>query len=175
MYVTLTSTMLFYARKVRFLVSAMLFWPLLLLAASRCSGLVVPPASRRDGLGVSYFAFGSNMASSVLEGRRGLRPLAPRQRALARGFKLAFTLPGFAPLEPAFASLEEAAGEECHGVLYTLSPLDWLRLCASEGVPFGYRVVTVQLQLYDGRKQEAYSLQAVRKLAEGDSRRPSAR
>ena len=151
-------------------------WQLLvLLVASHCKGLVVPSASRRDGLGVSYFAFGSNMASSVIEGRRRLTPLAPQQPALVRGYELAFTLPGFPPLEPAFASIEAAAGEECHGVLYMLSPADWLRLCASEGVPFAYRVVTLQLELYDGRTQEAYSLEAVRKLPQGDSRRPSAR
>ena len=31
--------------------------------------------------------------------------------------------------------------DECHGVVYSLTPTAWLALCASEGVPLGYSVV----------------------------------
>ena len=62
------------------------------------------------------------------------------------GHRLAFTALGLPPFEPSFASLEPSrSGEDrCHGVLYTLSTLDWLRVCASEGVPLGF----VQLEVH---------------------------
>ncbi len=96
---------------------------------------------------VRYFSFGSNMLRSVLEGRRGIVPLA-RTPAVCADHRLAFTALGIPPFEPAFASLEPAAGRSCHGVLYTLALPDWLRLCASEGVPFAYRTIPVQVRAY---------------------------
>lgn len=98
---------------------------------------------------VSYFAYGSNMNSEVLEGRRGVRPLR-QEPAVCFGHRLAFTALGLPPFEPSFASLEPSrSGEDrCHGVLYTLSTLDWLRVCASEGVPLGYGVVEVDVLPY---------------------------
>ena len=126
--------------------------------------LATTAAARPDGLSVRYFAFGSNMASSVMVGRRGMRPLEPPSAGLVRGHKLGFTLPGVPLVEPAFASLERSsdANAACHGVLYTLSLGDWARLCASEGVPSGaYRVVTVPVERYDdGAVVNAYSLTA---------------
>ena len=91
-----------------------------LLAASFAAAL------RPDGLSVRYFAFGSNLASSVLEGRRGLRPLAPAAPGRVRGHELAFVLPGVPFVEPAFASLERSADDdaECHGAVYELSLVD---------------------------------------------------
>ena len=126
--------------------------------------LATTAAARPDGLSVRYFAFGSNMASSVMVGRRGMRPLEPPSAALVRGHELGFTLPGVPLVEPAFASLERSSDAEaaCHGVLYTLSLGDWARLCASEGVPTGaYRIVTVPAERYDdGAVVSAYSLTA---------------
>jgi len=95
---------------------------------------------------------------------------------IVRGRRLAFTLPGPSPAEPAFASLDPDDTSECHGVVYSLRPLDWLRLCASEGVPWAYRVVTVPVDLYNGQPQvQAYSLQANVGRIPGFSLKPSAR
>ena len=59
--------------------------------------------------------------------------------AVAYGKRLAFTALGLPPLEPSFASVESSTpSDECHGVLYEISELDWLKVCATEGVPFGY-------------------------------------
>lgn len=119
-----------------------------------------------DGLRVAYFAFGSNLAASVREARRGLRPLngagAP---GLVRGERLAFTMPGFSPREPAFAALAPGRpSDECHGGVFFLTPADWLRLLASEGVPFGgplgYQVREVEVELYDGSRIKAWTLGA---------------
>ena len=98
---------------------------------------------------VNYFAFGSNMAKEVVEGRRGVRPMR-EEPAVCFGHRLAFTALGLPPFEPSFASLEpsEHPGDRCHGVLYTISSLDWLRICASEGVPVGYQVTTVNVTPY---------------------------
>ena len=110
-------------------------------------------------LTVKYFAYGSNLAESVREGRRGLSPLST-EAGFVRDHRLAFNVPGFAPTEPAFASIAPANGEECHGGVYELSVNDWLRLCASEGVPFGYRVVEVEVQQYAGGSVSAWTLEA---------------
>ena len=109
------------------------------------------------GLSIRYFAYGSNLATSVREGRRGLRPLSTAP-GFVRDHRLAFDLPGMGPAEPAFASIRPAAGEECHGGLFELSLMDWSRLCASEGVPFAYRVAEVDVQRYDGASAPAFTL-----------------
>eukprot|EP00320_Phaeocystis_rex_P022532 CAMPEP_0119077714 /NCGR_PEP_ID=MMETSP1178-20130426/95861_1 /TAXON_ID=33656 /ORGANISM="unid sp, Strain CCMP2000" /LENGTH=137 /DNA_ID=CAMNT_0007060097 /DNA_START=231 /DNA_END=644 /DNA_ORIENTATION=+ len=69
-------------------------------------------------------------------------------------------MPGFSPLEPAFASIVPAKGDECHGAVFELTPTDWARLCLSEGVgvPTGYRVRQVSVELYSGRTVQAYTL-----------------
>lgn len=111
-----------------------------------------------NGVYVNYFAYGSNLASSVLRGRRGVLPRATNV-GLVPDYRLAFSLPGVPP-EPAFASIEPAEGDSCHGAVYTLTLGDWAKVCASEGVPFGYRVEQVDVQCYDGRVARAWTLRA---------------
>lgn len=111
-----------------------------------------------NGITVQYFAYGSNLAASVRD-RRGLSPLAARP-GIARNQRLAFNQLGFGR-EPAFASLDPSAGGECHGCVFELSAADWLRICATEGVPFSYRVVEVPIETYDGSTVQAWSLRAV--------------
>jgi gamma-glutamylcyclotransferase len=106
---------------------------------------------------VRYFAFGSNLAKSVREGRRGLRPVAAAP-GFVRDWRLAFNVPGLIPLEPAFASMVPAKGEECHGAIFTLTAQDWGRLCLSEGVPTAYAVCEVPVNLYDGSAVQAWTL-----------------
>lgn len=126
----------------------------LLLCIAQCVG-----ARTADGFTVRYFAYGSNLARSVIEGRRRLRPLSTAP-AVAHDERLAFDIPGFGILEPAFASLAQAPGDECHGAVYELSVYDWARLCASEGVPTGYRVREVGVDLYSGERVQAWTLSA---------------
>ena len=45
------------------------------LALSALSFRPPPPTGGAEGLSVAYFAFGANMATSVLTGRRGVVPL----------------------------------------------------------------------------------------------------
>jgi hypothetical protein len=109
------------------------------------------------GLTVRYFAYGANMAKSVREGRRRLVPLSTAP-GFVRDERLAFNVPGFGPAEPAFASIQRAKGEEIHGGCFELSVDDWLRVCATEGVPIGYRVRAVDVQLYSGETVPAFTL-----------------
>eukprot|EP00966_Prymnesium_polylepis_P034575 804302-Prymnesium_polylepis.1 len=106
-----------------------------MLSASMCA------VAAYGDVTVKYFAFGSNMGAATLTGRRGITPLEARG-GVVYDHRLGFTLPGFG-LEPAFASCDRAAGERLHGVCYTVSVPDWLRICATEGVPTAYRVETV--------------------------------
>jgi hypothetical protein len=128
-----------------------------LLAACLAGFVKPPPSTTPGGLVVEYFAIGSNMQREVLTGRRGITPVAPARPAVAPDHALTFDVPGFSVLEPAFAAIEPRETSECHGVLYTLSPSDWLRLLASEGVPFAYRPLPLTVECYDGRRVQAVS------------------
>lgn len=126
------------------------------------ASLRTPPTTAVDGLTVRYFAFGSNLAASVREGRRGLTPVSSSP-GLVRSARLAFNLPGFSPREPAFASLAttDDRDDECHGATFELTMSDWLRLLASEGVPAAYRVERVDVEEYSsGATRPAYTLAA---------------
>ena len=131
---------------------------LLLGILSRNNALRVPPSSA-DGYRISYFAYGSNLATSVREGRRRLRPIST-MTGFVRDERLAFNMPGFSLLEPSFASISPANGQECHGAVFELSLADWAKLCLSEGVPWGYRVREVQVELYTGEMVRAWTLSA---------------
>ena len=126
-------------------------WPLLIaaLAVDSSAGLVT----------VRYFAYGSNLAAAVREGRRKLQPVSAAP-GFVKDHRLAFNVPGFSPTEPAFASIARAPGDECHGGVYELGLADWAKLCASEGVPLGYRVVGVEVELYSGERVQAWTLEA---------------
>jgi hypothetical protein len=135
-----------------------------------------PPSVLHDApFAVPYFAFGANLDAKTLRKRRRIVPLAT-YRAVAPQHRLAFSLQGFSEAEPAFASLEPDAASECHGLVHTLRPADWLRLCASEGVPFAYTAVPVRLERYDGVALHAWSLRATRPPSPSAAPlRPSAR
>ena len=101
----------------------------------------------------------TNLAcESRLHDPGGLRPISTSP-GFVRDHRLAFNLPGFSLAEPAFASIAPAVGEECHGGVFELSLADWARLCATEGVPFGYRVVEVDVELYGGGCVSAWTLE----------------
>ena len=108
---------------------------------------------------ISYLAYGSNLHPAVFERRRGIKPLA-MSPAVAPGWRLAFDLRG-GGAEPSFASARPDARRELYGALYDLTPSDWARVCASEGVPFGYVVCPVRCRkLDDGEIEWAYTLAA---------------
>jgi hypothetical protein len=82
-----------------------------------------------------YFAYGSNMASRVITGRRGVTPIST-ERARLDGYRLVFDMRGIPLLEPGFASIALSAGDCVHGVLYRLTRASLTRIDRSEGAAY---------------------------------------
>jgi hypothetical protein len=114
-----------------------------------------------------YFGYGSNMLRSKLENRGvnqsqiGIIEMEP---AVVLNHRLSFNMRGFAPLEPGMGALEPVDSgsrpllayhkPECHGALVTLTPENYEKVMASEGVSFnqtnpGYEEVVVTAIPYD--------------------------
>ncbi|OAQ67507.1 membrane dipeptidase GliJ [Purpureocillium lilacinum] len=110
---------------------------------------------------VWYFAYGSNMKSSVME-RRGMKPLAVKQLVIPSHI-LTFDIFGVPYTEPAMASIAERetltgpqrAGRDkhqqppppVHGIGYLLSAGDFKNLVVSEGAGTAYTEVELQAQI----------------------------
>lgn len=93
---------------------------------------------------VLYFAYGSNMASSVFQVRRKMRP-TKIERAVLKDYRLVFNQPGIPWVEPSFANIEEAEGEYIEGVLYEITGEEMRLLDISEGNG-AYDIVTPRVE-----------------------------
>ena len=95
---------------------------------------------------VWYFAYGSNMQSAPLRGRRGIEPTRA-SAARARGWRLVFDKPPLIPVGESFANIVPDATAEVLGVLYEISPSDLDHLDLTEGVLIGnYRRVATTVE-----------------------------
>ena len=85
---------------------------------------------------VWYFAYGSNMQSATLRGRRGIhfRRAVPGR---ACGWRLVLDKPGLIPTDSAFANIIPDAAAEVWGVLYQIDDNDLGHLDLTEGVLIG--------------------------------------
>ncbi|KAF2128304.1 hypothetical protein P153DRAFT_341843 [Dothidotthia symphoricarpi CBS 119687] len=108
---------------------------------------------------VCYFAYGSNMRSSVME-RRGMKLFAVK-RLVVHSHVLTFDIFGVPYNEPAMASIAERGavaefdrGTESppavHGVGYVLSAGDFEKLLISEGAGTAYLEVELEAHLLAG-------------------------
>ncbi|KAI4288946.1 MAG: hypothetical protein L6R35_001784 [Caloplaca aegaea] len=96
-----------------------------------------------------YFAYGSNMQSSVMQGR-GLTILAAEMVKIP-SHQLSFDVFGMPYSEPAMASIclagsqrrppEQASNPPVHGMAFLLSQADYVRLLVSEGAGTAYEDV----------------------------------
>ena len=119
------------------------------------SATVASPANWRElpasvccdgGRKVRYFAFGSNLLRSKMEGR-GDTEVLECVPAIVSDHRLAFNMRMFPPLEPSMASLEPSAGSVCEGAVYTLTRAGYEALWKSEGGSMdrpGYQEVVVR-------------------------------
>jgi AIG2 family protein len=93
-----------------------------------------------------YFAYGSNMESATLRGRRGIR----YHRALpgrAPGWRLVLDKPGLFPTGNSFANIIPDAAAEVWGVLYHIEAADLGHIDLTEGVLIGnYLRVEIPVQ-----------------------------
>lgn len=91
-----------------------------------------------------YFAYGSNMQSATLRGRRRIEPLEARVGRLA-GYGLCFDIP-VGPGERGVANLCTNPDSTVWGVLFLLEPEQHSHLDRTEGVGAGlYRRVKVEV------------------------------
>ncbi|EFC48817.1 predicted protein [Naegleria gruberi] len=113
-------------------------------------------SSAKDKI-VWYFAFGANMASKVLIGRRQVQPIESYP-CIVNGYDLQFDMKGLPYFEPAFASIsksEKAIGSigYCHGVVHKITREQMDHIRRTEGGnghdDLGYREIIVQAQIYE--------------------------
>ncbi len=108
---------------------------------------------------VFYFAYGSNMSSSVFtHGFRKIKPITA-ERAVLNGYRLAFSEPGIPFFEPAYANIENDDEARCEGVLYRITPedMDWLDI--SEGGR-AYNIINVPVEGSQSGIVEAQTFQS---------------
>lgn len=127
----------------------------------------LPPREAGDEGSIWCFAFGSNLCSSVLSGRRMIKP-AESVPGILHGYKLSFNQPGLPYREPGFATvdpIDSNDGEdipEVHGVAYLMTTSQWNYYLESEGAAGqsdkGYGVIQVTIHAYDGREIKACTL-----------------
>ena len=124
----------------------------------------LPPAVQ-TGDTVRHFAYGSNLLLSKLvnRGANGTTiEVLGREAASVVDHRLAFNLRMFPPLEPAMASIEPSAGEDCEGALYTLTRQGYDELWKSEGGAMerpGYEELVVTAEAC-GESVQAITLRA---------------
>ena len=109
----------------------------------------------------NYFAYGSNMALATMTDLRNLKPLSYTP-AILPGYNLVFNVPGIPFVEPSFASAEpvkstmyERNESLIHGILYTITEEDFIRVCQTEGVPLSYRLQRCDPIPYKGNSLRA--------------------
>ena len=111
---------------------------------------------------ITYFAYGSNMNSDVLERRVGAKSSIPQQRCILRDWGLVFNVPQKAP-GPAFASVEkiplsgildnskigldnQSIPPFVEGCIYDLTLPQFMLLLASEGIGVAYKLQRVRVE-----------------------------
>eukprot|EP01041_Mallomonas_annulata_P003331 gene3331-6592_t len=102
----------------------------------------------RSGQKINYFAYGSNMKSSVLEEKRKIKVQEWVGPSVLHHHKLVFNVPGLPFIEPSFASIEPFQNHEVHGLLVSIDFQSFMRLSASEGVPLSYQFYPVEVTPY---------------------------
>jgi cation transport regulator ChaC len=118
-----------------------------------------------------YFAYGSNMHSSIFLDRRQMHPLEVRPGCLAH-YRLCFNLP-VGPGERGAANLTPEGGARTYGVLYLLTLSDSERLDRTEGVERGvYRRIPVEVLTDEEEWIQAFTYQS---SLNQPHRKPSAR
>ena len=83
-----------------------------------------------------YFAYGSNMQTATLRGRRGIEPSRAVAARIA-GWRVVFDKPPLAPIGESFANLLADPRGEALGVLYELGVTDLEHVELTEGVRIG--------------------------------------
>ncbi len=105
-----------------------------------------------------YFAYGSNMETATLRGRRGVEVLQANP-ARVSGWRIVFDKPGIVSVGHGFGNIVEDPAAAVLGVAYELPEAEMEHLDLTEGVLIGnYRRVEVSAELLgDGRRVRAWT------------------
>ena len=120
-----------------------------------------------------YFAYGSNMRSSVMQ-HRGIKTLAKRN-VMVPSHRLSFDVFGVPYSEPAMASINASSGRHgspdpvsnglpVHGVALLVSHADYVRLLVSEGAGTAYEETELEAIPIPRRDEETSRTILVRTL-----------
>jgi cation transport regulator ChaC len=123
------------------------------------------PLEGRPQEEIWYLAYGANMHDSVLQDRRGMRPLEWRAGRIL-GYRLRFNLEGRPAGKAAPANLFPDADAEVWGVLYRITRHQLVQLDATEGMR--YRHVWADAEDKEGRRLHAVSYLAAGKETDGN-------
>lgn len=123
---------------------------------------------------VWYFAYGSNMSSGTLRGRRGVeyRRAIP---ARVKGWRLVFDKPPLIPIKEGYANIVADPASSVIGVLFEVSLDDLDHIELTEGVRIdNYRRIEVEADALggDGGSRRAFSLSSTKR---DPALRPSSR
>lgn len=120
-----------------------------------------------------YFGYGSNLSVWSLRAK-GVDPLSSEPAQL-QGFRLAFNLPDFFPIEGGTGNIVPGDPlDVVHGVLHGCRSADLRRLDELEAVGVAYRRIETTVTAYDGRRLRAYVYVGLPHLLD-DACRPSER
>ncbi|ORY13902.1 hypothetical protein BCR34DRAFT_480235 [Clohesyomyces aquaticus] len=123
-----------------------------------------------------YFAYGSNMSSSVITGTRAVIPRKSTIVSLP-GYALCFNILFLPYSEPAMAGIRKRKDDEhpVFGVAYLLSASDLIKIVVTEGAGVAYSVIEVEGRTINGDLLKVSTLTARRETSFSLSRFPSER
>ncbi|KAI1105354.1 membrane dipeptidase-domain-containing protein [Jackrogersella minutella] len=130
---------------------------------------------------VWYFAYGSNMRSSVMK-KRGICLLGSK-RVIIRSHVLTFDVFGVPYSEPAMASIAVRSSKQgtdnsgpppVHGIAYAVSASDFRKLVTSEGAGMGYCEIELEAESLDSENEVSNIGLTVRTLVARYPFRPNA-
>jgi hypothetical protein len=99
-----------------------------------------------DGTRLWYFAYGSNMQTATLRGRRGIE-FARALPGRAAGWRLVLDKPPLVPVGEAYANILPDPEAAVPGVLYELGAADLAHVELTEGVQLGdYRRAAIRVE-----------------------------
>ena len=124
-----------------------------------------------------YFAYGANMASSVLSGQRKIYP-AQQVPAIINKYALSFDLLGIPYSEPAMANLmlrDSRHSLPVHGVACLISHDDFARIIATEGAGVAYATLRTRARIVASEAQDIDVYTLVSRKPAARARCPSIR
>lgn len=123
-----------------------------------------------------YFAYGSNLCSSILINKRGVTPRLSKAVFLPH-YSLCFNVLFLPYSEPAMAGLKDRdeGDQPVFGVAYLLTASDLLKIVVTEGAGVAYSIFEAEAKTLNGNSLRVSTLIARRERSFSELRFPSER